>query len=83
MTGSNTPNGLKNDPRTMAAWAHYISRFVTAYEGHGIPIWAITPQNEPEFPAPWEACAYNASFESKFVEGYLGPRFREEHPEVP
>lgn len=71
-----------SDPRVMSAWAHYISLFVSAYENHGVPIWAITPQNEPEFPAPWEACSYNASFESYFVEKFLGPVMKSEHPDI-
>jgi glucosylceramidase len=83
MTGSHTPNGLRSDRRVMTAWARYISLFISAYEEHGVPIWAVTPQNEPEFAAPWEACAYNASFESFFVEKFLGPVLRSEHPEVP
>jgi glucosylceramidase len=82
MTGSHTPNGLRSDQHVMTAWARYISLFISAYENHGVPIWAITPQNEPEFPAPWEACSYNASFESYFVEKFLGPVLRSEHPEV-
>lgn len=82
MTGSNTPNGLRSDPKIMSAWARYISLFIDAYENHGVPIWAVTPQNEPEFAAPWEACAYNASFESLFVEKYLGPILKSDHPEI-
>lgn len=82
MVGSSTPNGLRDDPKTMQAWALYISLFLSAYEAAGVDVWAITPQNEPEFAAPWEACTYNASFESKFVEGFLGPQLRADHPEI-
>jgi O-glycosyl hydrolase len=82
MTGSASPNGLKDDPQTKLAWARYLSKFVSAYEMKGINIWAITPQNEPEFPAPWEACAYNVSFEKEFIRDYLGPVFRAEHPDL-
>jgi hypothetical protein len=82
MTGSATPNGLKDDPRTQLAWARYISKFVTAYASKGVPIWSVTPQNEPEFAAPWEACAYTAEFENDFIQKYLGPVLRDEHPDV-
>lgn len=81
MNGSATPNGLKSDPRVMKSWALYISKWISAYESKGVPIWAVTPQNEPEFPAPWEACAYNESFEREWVDGYLGPAMRSNHPE--
>lgn len=82
MTGSSTPNGLKDDPRVKQAWARYLSKFITAYQNKGVPIWAITPQNEPEFPAPWEACSYNASYEKGFIRDYLGPVLRSEHPDL-
>lgn len=82
MLGSVTPNGLRDDPRVHSSWALYISKFITAYNDKGVPIWAITPQNEPEFPAPWEACSYNASGERDFISGFLGPTLEEHHPEV-
>ena len=82
MTGSVWPNGLSDDPLIQDAWARYIAKFITAYEYKDVPIWAITPQNEPEFPAPWEACAYNATGERDFINDHLGPILRSEHPDV-
>ena len=38
MTGSALPNGLKDDHKTMLAWANYISKFIGAYENKGAPI---------------------------------------------
>eukprot|EP01035_Chromulina_nebulosa_P041716 gene41716-56479_t len=55
MNGSAMPAGLINDPKIHQAWAKYLSKFVSAYSNYDVPIWAVTPQNEPEFPAPWEA----------------------------
>jgi hypothetical protein len=82
MTGSAFPNGLKDDPEIKHAWARYISKFISAYIAQGVDVWSVTPQNEPEFPAPWEACAFTASYEDDFVQNYLGPVLREEHPDV-
>jgi cyclophilin family peptidyl-prolyl cis-trans isomerase len=82
MTGSAFPNGLKDDPEIKHAWARYISKFISAYITQGVDVWSVTPQNEPEFPAPWEACAFTASYEDDFVQNYLGPVLREEHPDV-
>ena len=48
----------------------------------GVPIWAITPQNEPEFAAPWEACAYDQTYEMDFINQYLGPTLDQNHPDV-
>ena len=39
-------------------------------------------QNEPEFPAPWEACAYNPAIQGDFVANHLGPILRQDHPDV-
>lgn len=48
----------------------------------GVPMWAITIQNEPEFAAPWEACAYKAKTEREFLVNHLGPQLRESHPDL-
>jgi len=82
MDGSAEPNGLSDDLRIHAAWANYISKFITAYSNKGVPIWAITPQNEPEFAAPWEACAYNSTHQRDWIQDYLGPVIKQDHPNV-
>jgi len=81
MTGSDA-HGLIDDPKIKAAYALYLSKFITAYGEKGIPIWALTPQNEPEFPAPWEACAYDSNYEKDFINQYLGPTIRQNNPDV-
>jgi O-glycosyl hydrolase len=48
MLGSASPNGLKDNFEVKRTWAKYISYFIDAYKAHGVPIWAVTPQNEPE-----------------------------------
>ena len=49
---------------------------------HGIPLWAVTVQNEPEFPAPWEACSYTPRTMAEFVANHLGPQLEKDHPSV-
>lgn len=80
LLGSVKPVGLKDDVR--ASWALYFSKFITAYQKHGISFWGLTPQNEPEFAAPWEACMYNASYQAEFIGDFLGPVLKRDHPEV-
>ena len=48
----------------------------------GIELFAVTVQNEPEFPAPWEACAYNPSNQADFIANHLGPTLERDHPDV-
>jgi len=74
------PNGL--DPRMQRPWAKYFSKFISAYKRHGIDMWAVTVQNEPEAAVGWEACVWNASFQASFVKNHLGPVLRDEQPGV-
>lgn len=64
------------------AWALYFSKFLDEYAKHDLSFWAITIQNEPEFPAPWEACSYTKDTMADFLAKYLGPQLRETHPNV-
>jgi Glycosyl hydrolase family 30 TIM-barrel domain len=47
-------DGTAKKSRYAKAWALYFSKFIEAYRNKGVPLWAVTVQNEPEFPAPWE-----------------------------
>jgi glucosylceramidase len=64
------------------AWAHYISRWIAAYERQGVPIWAITVQNEPENDAVWEACRMRPEEEAHFLGEHLGPTLKKVFPEL-
>ena len=82
MNGSASPIGLIDTHEMKMTWAKYISKWVEAYQAKGIPIWAITPQNEPEFAAPWEACKWDAVTERDWIAQYLGPVIKHYHPDL-
>jgi glucosylceramidase len=82
MLGSSWPDGLSVDPAIRSAWAMYIKKWIDAYDYKGVPIWAVTPQNEPEFPAPWEACVYDIEGQKNFINSYLGPTLRQFYPKI-
>jgi len=65
-----------------ATWAMYFAKWVSAYKEHGIPLWAITVQNEPENNATWEGCVFTAEEATDFLATHLGPTMRALHPEV-
>jgi glucosylceramidase len=69
---------LRHNPRIMEAYANYIIKFIRAYARDGIPIHAITPQNEPDW-VDWSypSCAMSSETEAAFVK-VLGRRFKEE-----
>ena len=57
-----------------ATYAQYFVKFVQAYEGQGLPIHAVTPQNEPlNSTTTIPACTMATYQQSAFVGDYLGP----------
>jgi len=63
--------------------ADYFSKYIDAYKAHGLPIWGVTPQNEPEFgPSGYPCCLYTAQMEANFIKQALGPTLAKNHPEV-
>ena len=65
--------GGKLLPQYRDAWATYYTRFIAAYEAEGIPIWAISLQNEPMARQTWESMLYTAEEERDFLRDHLGP----------
>jgi glucosylceramidase len=67
-------------PSSFAPLARYFVRFVQAYEAAGVPIFAVTPQNEPRnIPADYPGMGMTAEEQATFVREYLGPAFRDSH----
>jgi glucosylceramidase len=50
--GSLIGGRLIDDPRIYAAYARYFVKFVKAYERAGVPVFAVTVQNEPQNRTP-------------------------------
>ena len=69
----NMLRGGKLLPEYADAWARYYTRFISAYEAEGIPIWGISIQNEPMATQRWESCIYTAEEERDFLRDHLGP----------
>jgi glucosylceramidase len=65
---------LKSSYRPLA---DYFVKFVQAYAGEGIPIYAVTMQNEPHFsPKDYPGTVVAPKEQSEFIRDYLGPAFR-------
>ncbi len=54
-------------------YAQYFVDFIKAYQAQGIPIYAVTPQNEPENDNVMPTMLMSASDETNFIANYLGP----------
>jgi glucosylceramidase len=61
-------------PQYRLAWARCYVRFIQEYAAEGVPIWAVSVQNEPAATQTWDSCIYSAEEERDFVRDYLGPQ---------
>ncbi|MCL4180244.1 MAG: glycosyl hydrolase [Verrucomicrobia bacterium] len=61
------------------AYARYLLSFIQAYAQEGVPIHALTVQNEPDFPNPdYPTCRWTAEDQLVFIRDHLGPLFENE-----
>lgn len=59
-------------------WARYLLKYIQAYEAEGIPIYAITIQNEPRMAHPdYPTTLWTAEEQRDFIRDHLGPLFEE------
>ena len=72
---------LIDTPRIYAAYARYLVKFVKAYERAGVPIYALTVQNEPQNRKPdaYPGMDMPVAQQAKLIE-VLGPRLRRARP---
>lgn len=84
MKDGGTLAGGKLWQRYFPVYAEYFVRFIQAYEAEGIPIHAVTVQNEPgvdratEKNPKWHypSCKWTGEEERDFIRDHLGPAFR-------
>ncbi|WP_406845404.1 RICIN domain-containing protein [Flavobacterium soyae] len=57
-----------------AAYAKYFVKYIAAMQAQGIPIWGITPQNEPENPHNEPSMLMNSTEQKNFINQQLGPQ---------
>jgi len=63
-------------PDCYAVYAEYFARFIKEYEKRGLPIYAITPQNEPLYePEHYPSMFMPAHTQADFIANHLKPAF--------
>lgn len=73
-TGSLLKGTLR--PDAYAAFAEYLRRYVDAYAAEGVPIFALSVQNEPDHePDDYPGMRLGAAQRADFVANHLGPLF--------
>ena len=62
-------------------FATYLVKYVDAMRGHGIPIWALTVQNEPAFqPGNYPGMELGSAARARIIGQYLGPALANHKP---
>ena len=79
-TSGTDTNGGSLLPEYYQAWADRLVDFVETTEAQGIPLFALSAQNEPNWVAEWETCEYTPEELHTFIRDYLGPTLRSESP---
>lgn len=56
-----------------SAYADYFVKFIQGYKNKGSPVYAITPQNEPQYaPASYPGMLMSTQEQIEFVRDHLG-----------
>ena len=69
-------------PAAYGPLAHYFVKFIQAYRAAGVPIAAITPQNEPRAAAGYPSMAFPEPAEAQWIVNYLQPALSAAHVET-
>ncbi len=83
MKDNNDWKGGKLLPKYYESWSLYFEKYIKAYANEGIPIWALTVENEPlGNDSNWESMHYTPEETADFVKNYLGPKLHESNMDV-
>jgi glucosylceramidase len=63
------------------AYADYLIKYLDTYRSHGIPIYALTLQNEPAYsPISYPGMLMGADTRARIIANYLGPKLAKRTP---
>lgn len=63
-------------------YADYLADFCEAYNKAGIPIYAVSPSNEPRYAAPWNSCLWTPQEMGDFIQHNLLPTLQKRNLKV-
>lgn len=79
MTSNGKMEGGRLEREWYGAYARYLLKFLRAYEAEGVPMRAITVQNEPAHVDPnYPTCLWRPEDQRVFLRDHLGPLFDQE-----
>lgn len=77
MKSNGSMNGGTLDAGAYGQFATYFARTIKAYQAAGIPIYALTVQNEPLNPTPgYPSMSFSATEQASFIRNNLGPTLK-------
>jgi glucosylceramidase len=80
MKSTDSMEGGTLNPSAYGPYANYFVKFIQAYQAQGIPIYAVTVQNEPLYqPVGYPGMSFPADQEANFIANYLEPAFAANH----
>lgn len=74
---SHSRGSIRWEPAVLKAYATYLARWVEAYRGAGIKVYALIPQNEPNIANNYPTCIWSGVQLRDFIADYLGPALRD------
>ena len=72
-TNGQRVGGGKLLPEWRAVWARYLCRYAAEYERRGVPVFALSVQNEPNAVQTWDSCTFTPEEELSFLRDELLP----------
>lgn len=76
MKTSGSMIGGELKPEYYPVYAHYFVRYIQGYEANGLPIYAVTPQNEALYsPGHYPGMIMLPEAQSDFIKNHLKPQF--------
>jgi len=66
-------------PEYYAAYANYFVKYIQEMAKNGLPIYALSPQNEPLHPGNNPSLYMPSKAQAEFIKNHLGPAFEKNH----
>ena len=73
---SYSKGSLRWEAPVLGAYAVYLARWIEDYRALGIPVYGLSPQNEPNILNVYPTCRWTAEQLREFIGDYLGPTLK-------
>lgn len=77
VNGKGDNNTFNNTAANSQGYADYLVNYVkTIKSTYGVDLWAVSPQNEPDWNTTYESCIWTGAKFLDFIKNYMGPSFK-------